>query len=306
MAGEPEPALDQLATEAALPAAADLDRLATLELARVMNEADATVAPAVARCLPQIAAAIDGIAARLAAGGRLIYMGAGTSGRLGLLDAAECPPTFNTPPDRVVGWIAGGPGAVSAAVEGVEDDSAQGAADVAALAVSAQDAVVGLTASGRTPYVLGALAAARAAGALTIAIACNAAPAAGREADLTIAMETGPEVIGGSTRLKAGTAQKMALNMISTGVMVRLGKTYGSLMVDVQPTNAKLRRRAARIVATATGLPLPEATRLLVAANNEPKTAIVAALTGGTPDEARARLAQTDGRVREALALPPL
>ncbi|HET7078616.1 MAG TPA: N-acetylmuramic acid 6-phosphate etherase [Chloroflexia bacterium] len=271
-----------------------------LELARVMNDADATVAPAVAQQLPQIAAAIAAITDRLAAGGRLIYMGAGTSGRLGVLDASECPPTFNTPPEQVIGWIAGGPAALTTSIEAVEDDPDLGRADAARQQIGAGDVLVGIAASGRTPYVLGALTYAREVGALTVALACNADPPIGRAADITIAVETGPEIVNGSTRLKAGTAQKMVLNMLSTGVMIRLGKTYGNLMVDVQLTNAKLRRRAVAIVETVTGLATEDAAALLAAAGDT-KTALVAALAGVPPAVARERLRAAGGVVRRAL-----
>jgi N-acetylmuramic acid 6-phosphate etherase len=301
VATEPDPALDPLATEGINPASTGIDTLTPLEIARLMNQADAGVAGAVARQLPQIAQAIAAIAARLAAGGRLIYLGAGTSGRLGVLDAAECPPTFSTPPGLVVGWIAGGPGALTTSIEGAEDDPERGRADARHLQLGPGDALVGIAASGRTPYVRGALQYAQEVGALTVALACNADPVIGQHADITIAVETGPEVISGSTRLKAGTAQKMVLNMLSTGTMVLLGKTYGNLMVDVQPTNAKLRRRAVRIVETATGLATPEAARLLAACGDETKTAIVAALAGVPPEEARVRLARAGGVVRQAL-----
>jgi N-acetylmuramic acid 6-phosphate etherase len=295
-----ELALDQLATEGINPASAGIDRMTPLELARVMNDADATVAPAVARQLPQIAAAIAAITDRLAAGGRLIYMGAGTSGRLGVLDASECPPTFNTPPEQVIGWIAGGPAALTTSIEAVEDDPDLGRADAARQQIGAGDVLVGIAASGRTPYVLGALTYAREVGALTVALACNADPPIGRAADITIAVETGPEIVNGSTRLKAGTAQKMVLNMLSTGVMIRLGKTYGNLMVDVQLTNAKLRRRAVAIVETVTGLATEDAAALLAAAGDT-KTALVAALAGVPPAVARERLRAAGGVVRRAL-----
>jgi N-acetylmuramic acid 6-phosphate etherase len=295
-----ELALDQLATEGINPASTGIDRMTPLELARVMNDADATVAPAVAQQLPQIAAAIAAITDRLAAGGRLIYMGAGTSGRLGVLDASECPPTFNTPPEQVIGWIAGGPAALTTSIEAVEDDPDLGRADAARQRIGAGDVLVGIAASGRTPYVLGALTYAREVGALTVALACNADPPIGRAADITIAVETGPEIVNGSTRLKAGTAQKMVLNMLSTGVMIRLGKTYGNLMVDVQLTNAKLRRRAVAIVETVTGLATEDAAALLAAAGDT-KTALVAALAGVPPAVARERLRAAGGVVRRAL-----
>jgi N-acetylmuramic acid 6-phosphate etherase len=234
-------------------------------------------------------------------GGRLIYMGAGTSGRLGVLDAAECPPTFNTSPDQVLGLIAGGPNAMVNAAEAAEDDPALGRQDAAAIGLTENDIVVGLAASGRTPYVVGALQYAREVGAAAIAVTCNSPSALEEVAEITIAPVTGPEVLTGSTRLKAGTAQKMVLNMLSTATMVRLGKTYGNLMVDMRPTNAKLRRRAARIVAEATGQDEMAAMEALEASGGETRTAIVALLAGVTPDEARERLRQANGFVRKAL-----
>ena len=235
-------------TESRNPATANIDTVSTLEMVRLINAEDAKVAPAVATQLPHIAEAIDRIAARMREGGRLIYVGAGTSGRLGVLDASECPPTFNTAPKQVVGLIAGGNIALTTAVEGAEDDREAGARAIAALNVAAKDNVVGIASSGSTPYVLGALAEARRRGALTISLACNSPAPVEALADVIIAPIVGPEVLTGSTRLKAGTAQKMVLNMLSTGVMIRLGKTYGNLMVDVRATNAKLRQRARRIV----------------------------------------------------------
>lgn len=293
--------LDGLATEGVNPATRDLDRMSALEIVHVMNAEDATVAVAVGREAAQIAAAIAGIAARMARGGRLLYFGAGTSGRLGVLDASECPPTFDTAPGLVIGTIAGGPDALTRSIEAAEDDRDAGRADVARLAVTAADAVVGIAASGRTPYVLGAVAAARQRGALTIGVACNARTPLATTAEIAIAPVVGPEVVSGSTRLKAGTAQKMILNMLSTGAMVLLGKTYGNLMVDMRPTNAKLRRRAVAIVGQATGLPDGEAARLLHACGDETKTAIVVARAHIPPDEARARLAARGGIVRVAL-----
>jgi N-acetylmuramic acid 6-phosphate etherase len=292
-------------TERTNPATAVLDRMSALELACAMNAEDARVAPAVERELPRIACAIEAITARLWDGGRLIYLGAGTSGRLGVLDASECPSTFNTPPELVVGWVAGGPDALAASADEVEDHAESGEADVARLAVAARDAVVGVSASGRTPYVLGALRAARERGALTIGLACNAGGPLEALCDVVIAPVVGPEVVAGSTRLKAGTAQKMVLNMLSTGVMVALGKTFGNLMVDVRPTNAKLRQRALRIVTEATGLDEPAAAHLLRACDDETKTAILAALAGIAPAAARARLAAHDGAIRAALEAAP-
>ncbi len=290
-----------LATEARHPASRELDRLSALEIVSLMNTEDARVAEAVRQELPQIARAVDVIAERLGRGGRLIYMGAGTSGRLGVLDAAECPPTFNTSPEQVIGWIAGGPSALTNAAEAAEDNAEQGALDAATLNLSGKDALVGLTASGRTPYVIGALKYAQKQGAATIGITCNAGSALEQAAEITIAPVTGPEVLAGSTRLKAGTAQKMVLNMLSTGVMVRLGKTYGNLMVDMRPTNAKLRRRAGQIVAEATGQNEEVAMDMLVHCNNETRTAIVALLAAVSPTEARVRLQAANGFVRRAI-----
>jgi N-acetylmuramic acid 6-phosphate etherase len=269
---------------------------------RLLNAEYARVPAAVAAELPRIATAVDAIADRLRAGGRLIYQGAGTSGRLGVLDAAECPPTFGTAPTQVIGLLAGGERALTEAVEGAEDDAAAGAAAVADLAVGARDCLVGISASGRTPYALGGLAEARRRGALTIALTCAHPSPLAEAADLAITPLVGSEAIAGSTRLKAGTAQKLVLNMLSTGVMIRLGRTYGSLMVDARPTNAKLRRRAARIVATAANLSEAAATAQLAAAGGEVKVAIVAALAGLSPAEARSRLVATGGLIHAALA----
>lgn len=302
MQNDPIVDLGALETEKRNPATTDIDRMTALEIAHVMNAEDATVAGAVARVVPQIARGIEGIAARLRQGGRLFAMGAGTSGRLAVLDASECPPTFGTPPSLVVGWIAGGPDALTRSIEGAEDSADAGRADAARLGITGADVLVGVAASGRTPYVLGAVAYATEQGALTVGIACNAGTPLERAVAIMIAPVVGPEVISGSTRLKAGTAQKMALNMLSTGAMVLLGKTYGNLMVDVQPTNGKLRRRAVSIVREATGLPAPDAEALLHASGDEVKTAIVAALAGVAPQVARERLAAAGGIVRVALA----
>jgi N-acetylmuramic acid 6-phosphate etherase len=290
-----------LATEQRNPATMEIDRQSPLEVVRALNAEDATVAGAVAREAPQIARAIEAIAARLRSGGRLIYMGAGTSGRLGALDAVECPPTFNVSPELVVARIAGGSFALTEASERAEDDAAAGEDDARQLAVSARDAIVGITASGRTPYVLGAVAYARTQGALTIGLACNPDTPLARMVDISIAPVVGPEAVSGSTRLKAGTAQKMTLNMLSTGTMILLGKTYGNLMVDVQTANAKLRRRALEIVRQATGLDADAAEALLAESDGEVKTAILVARTGVVPAQARARLAAHDGVLRAAL-----
>jgi N-acetylmuramic acid 6-phosphate etherase len=301
MASEPTDALGELATERRNPGAANIDCLSSLEIVRLMNAEDATVARAVEAELPRVAAAIEGIAARLRRGGRLIYLGAGTSGRLGVLDASECPPTFGTPPDLVVGWIAGGPGALDQAAEGIEDDAGAGRRDADRLGIAEADAVVGITASGRTPYVLGAVAYANERGALTIGLACNRNAALAEHVATMIAPDVGPEVVAGSTRLKSGTAQKMVLNMLTTGTMILLGKTFGDLMVDLRASNTKLRRRAIRIVRAATGLDEAGATALLHATNGETKTAIVAARAGLDPAAAREWLAAAGGSVRAAL-----
>lgn len=294
--------LISLTTEGINPATRDLDQMSSLELVQAMNREDAKVAQAVAEALPEIAAAIDGIAERMRQGGRLIYFGAGTSGRLGVLDASECPPTFNVPPGVVVGLMAGGDNALRSSLEEVEDKPEIGEADLRAIGLTAQDSVVGLAASGRTPYVLGGLNYARSLGALAIGVACNRPAVLSAAADISILVVVGPEVVSGSTRLKSGTAQKMVLNMLSTGVMVRLGKTYGNLMIDVRPTNAKLRVRAARLLCQVTGVSEEQAQRLLVEAGWEGKTAAVMALTGCGPEEARRRLAEVGGFVRKVVA----
>ena len=288
-------------TEARNPATALIDTVSTLEMVRLLNAEDRTVAAAVAGEAERIAAAIDAIAARMAQGGRLIYLGAGTSGRLAALDAAECPPTFGTAPGQVLALLAGGERAIRHAVEGAEDDREAGARDVAAQQVTPLDSVVGIAASGRTPYVLGGMAEARRGGCLVVSLACHHPSPMAELADLWIAPVTGPEALTGSTRLKAGTAQKLALNTLSTGVMVRLGKTFGNLMVDVQASNAKLRDRARRIVEQACDLSPEAAEAALAACDHEVKTAIVAQLGGLSPAVARERLSRANGAVRAAL-----
>jgi N-acetylmuramic acid 6-phosphate etherase len=293
-------------TEARHPGTADLDELSTIELVRLMNAEDARVPVAIAAEMPAIAAAIDAIAERMRRGGRLVYIGAGTSGRLGMLDASECQGTFNTAPGQITAVIAGGPGALTGAVEDAEDDEPGGAASIVDLAVSDADSVVGISASGRTPFVIGALVEAHRRGALTIALAANQPSPIETLADVSIGPMVGPEILTGSTRLKAGTAQKMVLNMVSTGVMIRLGKTFGNLMVDVLPRNAKLRDRARRIVQEAAGTSEVEARALLEATDGDVKVAVVAALAGVTPTIARTALERTGGIVRLALdALRP-
>jgi N-acetylmuramic acid 6-phosphate etherase len=288
-------------TEARNAASSEIDTLPTIDMVRLMNAEDHKVAEAVAVELSAIARAIDEISARMREGGRLIYVGAGTSGRLGVLDASECPPTYGTSPEQVVGLVAGGLDALTHAVEGAEDDRQGGARDLEALGLTVLDSVVGIAASGRTPYVLGALAEARGRGALTISLACAHPSPMADAVDVAIAPLVGPEVITGSTRLKAGTAQKTVLNMISTGVMIRLGKTYGNLMVDLQVTNAKLEARARRIVAEVCGVPTEQAGAWIQACDGQVKTAIVACLGGISAEAARERLAACGGIVRQAL-----
>jgi N-acetylmuramic acid 6-phosphate etherase len=269
----------------------DLDTLSTARLVTLMNQHDESVPPAVAAVLPTIATAIDDIAERMRDGGRLIYIGAGTPGRLGIVDASECPPTFNVDPSLVVGIIAGGDGAIRIAVENAEDDPQGGADALAEIGLSAGDVVVGISASGRTPYVVGALEYAVGVGALTVALACNSRSTIGRVADHSIEVVVGPELIAGSTRLKAGTAQKLVLNMISTIAMIRLGKTYGNIMVDLRATNEKLRARAERTVMLVTDCSPTEAADALTRSEGSVKTAILMLLRGLGADEARASIA---------------
>lgn len=290
-----------LATEAVNPASSQIDQLAPLGLVRLMNAEDARVAAAVAAAEAAIADGIALVADRLAAGGRLIYLGAGTSGRLGVLDAAECPPTFGTPPGLVIGLIAGGETALTTAVEGAEDRREAAVADLERVSLTAADVVVGIATSGRTPYVLGGLAHARARGCPTIGLACTPQPEMAGLADVLVILEVGPEIIAGSTRLKAGTATKMVLNMLTTGAMVRLGKTYGNLMVDLKATNEKLLVRSRRLVARLTDIAEDEAERLLAACDGELKTAVVSRRRGVSTAEARRLLAAAGGQLRGAL-----
>ncbi|MET9331876.1 N-acetylmuramic acid 6-phosphate etherase [Streptomyces cellulosae] len=294
--------LETLTTEAFRPELADVDRLPTPEIARLMNAEDATVAGAVAGQVPAIAAAIDAVAERMARGGRLIYAGAGTAGRLGVLDASECPPTFNTDPSRVVGLIAGGPSAMVNPVEGAEDSPELAESDLAALGLTADDTVVGISASGRTPYAVGAVTYARKLGALTVGLSCNRDSALAAAAEHGVEVVVGPEFLTGSTRLKAGTAQKLVLNMISTITMIRLGKTYGNLMVDVRASNEKLRARSRRIVAQVTGADDDAVERALAATDGEVKNAILVLLAGVDGPTAARLLAEADGHLRAALA----
>ncbi|MGH2410226.1 MAG: N-acetylmuramic acid 6-phosphate etherase, partial [Chloroflexota bacterium] len=267
----------------------------------LINEEDQGVPRAVARVLPAIEAVVEKVVAALNAGGRLLYVGAVTSGRLATLDAAECPPTYGIDPQRIQAIMAGGPGAMTESVEGAEDDAGQGARDIDALAVGERDVVLGIAASGRTPYVVGALNRARELGACPAALVGNPRGPVAEAADLVIAHDTGPEVVAGSTRMKAGTAQKMILTMISTAAMIRTGRTYGNLMVYMRISNSKLRRRAIRMVSQATGANEETARDALTTAEGQIPTAIVMIETGLSPTQARERLAQAGGMVRKAL-----
>ncbi len=288
-------------TEQPYPGHERLDEYGTRELVGAFLEDQAAAAVAVQNAAAQLALAVDGAVPRLQAGGRLIYVGAGTSGRLGLLDSVELNPTFSWPSDRALALLAGGPAALYAAVEGAEDDQDRGARDLAELQPGPTDVVLLLAASGATPYTLGALAAARAAGAFTIGIANNPGSPLAAGAEVGITLDTGPEVISGSTRLKAGTSQKIALNTFSSAVMVRLHKVFGNLMVDVRPTNAKLVRRAVRLIGLATGADEARSQAAFEACGGQVKTAIVAVLKALGPDQARERLAAVQGSVRAAL-----
>jgi N-acetylmuramic acid 6-phosphate etherase len=294
-------AFDRLGTEARDAAGADLDLRSTAELVELMNAEDATVPAAVAEAAPAIAALVDDVAARLALGGRLVYVGAGTSGRLAALDAAECETTFSTEPGRVVALVAGDGAPSTVEQEAAEDDEGAGRADADALSLGEGDAVVGISASGRSPYVRAALEAARARGAFTSSVVCVEDSELASVVDREVCIPVGPEVLTGSTRLKAGTAQKLVLNMISTISMIRLGKTFGNLMVDLVPSNEKLRARAQAIVQHAVGVSPDEAEDALVRSNGDPKTAIVSLLADVDTDEARRRLADADGVVRRAV-----
>jgi len=294
--------LKDLVTETPNPNSSEIDALPTAALLRVINDADQEVASAVAREIPNIAKAVDGIAARLEAGGRLFYLGAGTSGRLGVLDASECPPTFNTPPDMVIGLIAGGDRALRTSIEKAEDDPTQGERDLRQRNFGPGDVAVGIAASGRTPYVLGGIAYARSLGALTVGISCTPNSELARAVAIPITPVPGPEIITGSTRMRAGTATKLVLNMLSTGAMIRLGYVYGNLMVNVQPTNEKLIDRARRIIASITGVSYEEASRLLADAGSV-RTAILMYKRKLSRSEAEARLKAAKGRLRAALEL---
>lgn len=294
--------LGALVSETRNPQTMDLDALSTLKLVHLFNQQDTLVAEAVKATLPDVASAVDAAAEALKSGGRIIYMGAGTSGRLGVLDASECPPTFGVPHGLVVGLIAGGPGALLKAVEGAEDNAQLGEDDLIALNLTPQDLVVGLAASGRTPYVIGGLKYARKMGCITVAISCNPDSPIAQEADIAISPVVGPEALTGSTRMKSGTAQKLVLNMISTGAMVKFGKVYQNLMVDMKATNIKLMDRACRMVVEATGIARAEAEMLLKQTDFDVKPAILMALSGLSAEAAREKLATHQGFLRAALA----
>ena len=289
------------ATERPNPRSSGLDRKTTLEILRIINREDARVAAAVARELPAIARAVDAIARAFRRGGRLIYVGAGSSGRMGALDASECPPTFGVPRSRVQAVIAGGRRALTDAVEGAEDSGTQGAREIAARRVGANDVVVGIAAAGTTPYVIGALREARKRKAFTVALTANRNTPMAKLARVAIAVETGPEVLTGSTRMKAGTAQKMVLNMLSTAAMVRVGRVYDNLMIDVAMTNEKLLRRAVRILQQASGKTALAAEHALRQSGHDLRTALVMLKSGATREEARTRLAAERGDLRRAL-----
>ena len=293
--------LKKIATEQRNPNTMNIDRLSTLDMVKLINQEDHRVAEAVAEVTDKIAEAIDVIADRLSKGGRLIYCGAGTSGRLGILDAVECPPTYSTEPEMVQALMAGGYPAIFKAVEGAEDSKELGVQDMKNINFAAGDVLVGIAASGRTPYVLGCMEYARELGAPTVSVTCCPGSVLDNFADIGIAPCPGPEVITGSTRMKSGTAQKMVLNMLSTGTMIKLGKVYGNLMVDVKPSNEKLIRRCVTIVCNATGCDDATATAALEACGYRPKTAIVMVLCGVNAEEAKEMLAKADGRVAQVV-----
>lgn len=293
--------LSKLITEQGNPKSAKLDEMSSFEIVQLMNEEDHKVPKAITPILPRIAEVVEQLTQTLKNGGRIFYIGAGTSGRLGVLDASECPPTFSTDPEWVQGIIAGSDYALRFAVEGAEDSPDDGAKDLQEKNLSSRDFVIGLAASGRTPYVIGAIQYAKQIGAATAAITCNPGSKLGQLVEYALEVNVGPEILVGSTRLKAGTAQKMILNMLSTATMVRLGKTYGNLMVDVKPTNEKLKNRAQRIIQTITGVTEEESKKALINCDNEVKTAILTLLMNITPQEARERLKRADGKLKEAM-----
>jgi N-acetylmuramic acid 6-phosphate etherase len=293
--------LQKLLTEQINPASLDIDSKPTVEILEIINSEDRKVAEAVQIEIPKVATAVEKIVDRVAKGGRLFYIGAGTSGRLGVLDAAECPPTFHVPPDLVRGIIAGGEQALARAAEATEDDPGIGKEDLLACGFTGADALVGIAASGRTPYVLGAVGAAAELGALTIGISCTPDSELSRQVEISIAPLVGPEVIAGSTRMKAGTATKLVLNMISTAVMIQLGYVYGNLMVNVEPKNGKLADRARRIIAETEGVSYEAAAELLRGARGSVKTAIVMSRLSLDYDRAQARIEAAGGRISRVL-----
>lgn len=293
--------LPNLLTEQRNPASERIDELPVLEALEIMAAEDAKAVEAVRLELPRIAAAVDAVTRAVSSGGRIFYIGAGTSGRLGVLDASECPPTFGVPPSLVCGIIAGGPGALSRASEASEDDPEAGARDLITATFSRSDVLVGIAASGRTPYVLGAIAAARRMGAVTIGISCTPNSQLSQAVEYPIEPLTGPEVVTGSTRLKAGTATKLVLNMLSTVTMIQMGHVYGNLMVNVQPTNEKLVDRARRIIASAAGVDYARAAELLEASGRSVRVAIMMGKAGLSADAARQLLSESGGRIAEAL-----
>ena len=294
--------LERLISEERNPNTMDIDLLPTAEVLRVMNCEDRSVADAVGKVIPEIARAVDSIVDAFAKGGRLIYLGAGTSGRLGVLDAAECPATFSVPADMVLGLMAGGADAFSKASEGAEDNAEAGVEGLKDIGLIRRDVVVGITVSGRTPYVVGGLTYAKALGATTVALSCNQDAAIARMADISILPVVGPEVLAGSTRLKSGTAQKLVLNMLTTASMIRSGKCYQNLMVDLKPTNMKLVGRAARIVTQATGCTAEQAQEVLRLTGNDVKLAILITVTGMPLKRARLALENAGGLLRKAIA----
>ncbi|WP_270528530.1 N-acetylmuramic acid 6-phosphate etherase [Mitsuokella jalaludinii] len=295
--------LSRLTTERRNPASAHIDSCTTLEMVTIMQQEDSKIASAIEKILPEIARAIDATSQRLENGGRLCYLGAGTSGRLGILDASECPPTYGTDPELVQGLIAGGIPAIFRAQEGAEDNPGLAVHDLKEHGFSAKDVLVGIAASGRTPYVIGGLKYARELGALTIALACSEHAEIAALADIALTPVTGPEVVTGSTRMKAGTAQKLVLNMLSTGTMIKLGKVYGNLMVDVKASNKKLEERAIRIVMEGSGCERTEAEKALKGADGHAKLAILMVVAGVSASEGKALLERTSGHLAAAIRL---
>lgn len=293
--------LGRLVSEERNPRTMDIDLVPTIDVLRMINDEDKTVALAVEKVIPEVAATVDRIIAAFRQGGRLIYMGAGTSGRIGVLDASECPPTFRVPPTMVVGLIAGGYSALLKATEGAEDSQAKGAEALAEIDLTAKDVVVGIAASGRTPYVIGGLNYAKKVGATAVALSCNPQSAIAAIADIAISPVVGPEVLTGSTRMKAGTAEKLVLNMLTTASMIGIGKTYENLMVDLKASNKKLVARAARIVMQATECSLEEAQAALAETHNDVKLAILIVMTGMSLAEARSALDGSKGFLRQAI-----